>query len=93
MDKKRQAVALEYQKEQQEGAPRLVAVGEGFIAEKIIELAREYGVPVVENREIVGKLIRFPPGTEVPPALYEAVARILAFIYTLDREEQERKKG
>ena len=91
MDKKKQAVALKYELEQREGAPRLVAVGEGFIAERIIELARQHGVPLVENKEIVGKLIRFPLDSEVPPELYEAVARILALIYTLDREEQERK--
>ena len=88
---RKQAVALEYDGERQEGAPRIVAVGEGPVAEKIIEIAREHGVPLVEDREIVGKLVRFPPGAEVPPELYRAVARVLAFIYSLDREERERK--
>jgi len=90
---KKQAVALEYNKGKQEGAPRIVAVGEGFVAEKIIEKAREHGVPLVENRDIVEKLVRFPLGAEVPPELYHAVARVLAFIFRLDQEERARKNS
>jgi len=87
---KKKAVALNYQPEQQHGAPRIVAVGEGHVAEKILDLARSYGIPVVEDVELVDRLARFSPGTEIPPQLYEAVARVLAFIYSLENEKKHR---
>ena len=37
------------------------------------------------NMELVEKMVRFPPGTEIPPELFEAVAKILAFIYKLEK--------
>lgn len=85
--RKKQAVALEYEQEQKKGAPRIVAVGEGHIAEKIVSLAREHGIPVVEDMELIGKLNRFPVGVEIPEELYESVAKILVFIYRLDRQK------
>ncbi len=84
----KKAVALQYELEQQEGAPRLIAVGEGYLAEKIIELAQTEEIPIVENHELVSKLVHFPVGVEIPQELYEAVAKILVYLYKL---EQERK--
>lgn len=89
MMKKKQAVALEYDKENTEGAPKVVAVGQGQLAEKIVALARENGVPVFEDIELVEKLVRIPPGLEIPPQLYEAVARVLAFLYRLEAEKRK----
>ncbi len=88
-DKK--AVAIQYDQEQTEGAPRLVAVGEGYLAEKIIEIAQQEKVPIVENCEVVSKLVHFPVGAEIPEELYQAVAQILVYLYKLD-QEQERKR-
>lgn len=82
----KKAVAIQYAKEQTEGAPRLVAVGEGYIAEKIIEIARRKKVPIVENGEVVSKLVRFPVGAEIPVELYQAVAQILVYLYKLEQE-------
>lgn len=82
----KKAIALQYAKEQTEGAPRLVAIGEGYIAEKIIEIAQREKVPIVENHEVVSKLVRFPVGTEIPAELYQAVARILVYLYKLEQE-------
>ncbi len=84
---RKQAVALRYQKEQ-ESAPRVVAVGEGLIAERIIEKALENGVPVMENIEVVGKLVHMPLGSEIPVQLYEAVAKVLVFLYKLEEEKK-----
>lgn len=92
MDKK-QAVALEYNKDSLEGAPRIVAVGQGQIAEKIIELAREYGVPVYQDIEVVKKLVRLPLGSEIPPEMYQAVARVLGFIYNLEAKTKNNRGG
>ena len=83
IDKK--AVALKYD-EKTNDAPRLIAVGEGHLAEKIIEIAKKENVPLVENTEVVSKLVHLPVGVEIPQELYEAVARILIFVYKLDEE-------
>lgn len=82
----KQAAALRY-KNDETAAPRVVAIGQGQAAERIVSLAREYGVPVVENVEVVGKLVHMPPGQQIPPQLYEAVARILAFVYRLNKSK------
>jgi flagellar biosynthesis protein len=87
MKDKKQAAALEYNREDPQGAPKVIAVGEGFLAEKILNVARDHGIPVLEDREIVAKLVEVPLGTEIPPELYEAVARVLAFLYRLDGEK------
>lgn len=80
----RQAVALSYHEERGDTVPRVVAAGKGLIAENIIAKAREAGVPVHEEPELVQSLIQVELGHPVPPELYEAVARVLAFILYLD---------
>jgi len=78
---RKKAAALKY--ERGEGVPKVVAKGEGSVAEKIVELARESGVPVLEDRELVELLIGVEVGKEIPPELYKAVAKILAYVYRL----------
>ncbi len=74
------AVALKYEGR---GAPRVVAKGEGLIAEKIIELAKENNVPLYENKELVQMLAMVELEGEIPVGLYRAVAEVLAFVYHL----------
>ncbi|MBI9076804.1 MAG: flagellar biosynthesis protein FlhB [Desulfatibacillum sp.] len=65
-------------------APTIVAKGAGPVAEKIKEVARENDVPIVENKELARALYKaIDIGDEVPVALYEAVAEILAYVYGL----------
>lgn len=82
MKKERQppeiAIALEYDGER---APRISAKGEGDVARQIIDLAREHGVPLQENPELVRLLRRIPLGDEIPEALYYTVAEVIAFAY------------
>ncbi|WP_258359710.1 flagellar biosynthesis protein FlhB [Moorella sulfitireducens (nom. illeg.)] len=76
------AVALRYR--ETEGAPRVVAKGAGSIAERIKDVARRHNVPVVENPPVARALYRqVELGQEIPVALYQAVAEILAQIYRL----------
>ncbi|PKM90425.1 MAG: flagellar biosynthesis protein FlhB [Firmicutes bacterium HGW-Firmicutes-12] len=84
----KKAVVLNYEKEQESGAPKIVAVGEGYIAEKIMSLAKENNIPIVEDIELVAKMVKFPIGSEIPPELFEAVAKVLAFIYRIDNEHK-----
>lgn len=78
-EKKRKAAALRYDPER-DRAPVVVAKGQGDLAEKIIELARKEGVPVIEDKNLVEALLRIEVFEEIPPVLYEAVARVLVFI-------------
>jgi flagellar biosynthesis protein len=62
-------------------APKLVARGDGHVAEKIIALAREHGVPIHEDRELVATLARLDLDEDIPVEVYQVVAEILAFLY------------
>jgi flagellar biosynthesis protein len=80
----RQVAALRYE-EGKDSAPRLMAKGKGAVAEKILEIARRHGIPIREDRELVGMLSSLDIYKEIPPDLYRAVAEILAFVYSLNR--------
>jgi flagellar biosynthesis protein len=81
--KKAKAVALKYEVEK-DSAPRVVAKGRDFIAEKIIETAKAHNVPLYEDKNLVQVLEALDLDTEIPPELYRAVAEVLAFIYRLN---------
>ncbi len=86
------AVALKYDKDKEGAAPKIVAKGERMWAEKILDAARAYGIPVVRNVPLAQALNKLDVGEEIPEELYEAVAEVLNFIYGL-AQEQERKAG
>ena len=81
--RRQSAVALAYQ--QGSAAPRVVAKGQGQLAERIIERAREAGVFVHESPELVSLLLQVDLDQHIPPQLYRAVAELLAFIYMLEQ--------
>lgn len=81
--RRQSAVALAYQ--QGSGAPRVVAKGQGMLAERIIERANEAGVFVHESPELVSLLMQVDLDQHIPPQLYRAVAELLAFIYMLEQ--------
>ncbi|HNZ18325.1 MAG: FhlB domain-containing protein [Candidatus Hydrogenedentes bacterium] len=83
-DQRRKAAAIRYDAEQH-AAPRIVAKGAGLLAERIIEVARANGVYVHEDPDLVAVLSRLDVDTEIPEALYRAVAEILAFVYRLNQ--------
>lgn len=78
------AVALRYDPGRGDNAPRVIAKGRGLVAERIRALARAAGVPVVSNPPLAQALYKaVEVGMEIPPALYQAVAELLAYIYRL----------
>ena len=81
----RKAVALKYNPAEH-AAPVVAAKGQGHIAERILELAREHGVPVQEDASLVEVLSRLDIDQEIPPELYALVAEVLSFIYQTDRK-------
>ena len=77
------AVALRYDAPD---APRVVAVGRGELGQRIIDTAREHGVPLEANPALAEALSTIEPDTAIPEALYEAIAVVIAFILQAARE-------
>ena len=80
----REATALSY--EPGEKAPRVVASGRGYVADRIIAAAEEAGVPVRSDPALARALAALDLGDEVPEAMYRAVAETLAWAYKLDAQ-------
>ncbi|MCG8613135.1 MAG: EscU/YscU/HrcU family type III secretion system export apparatus switch protein [Pseudomonadales bacterium] len=76
----RQAVALSYD---EKTAPVISATGSGDLAEEIIRIARENGVPLYENPELVRALSTLELGDEIPEILYQIIAEVVAFAFYL----------
>lgn len=75
------AVALSYKVDSMD-APKVVAKGVGFLAQKIKDLAQQNGIPLVENRPLAQSLYKSVEiGESIPASLYKAVAEILAYVY------------
>ena len=80
------AVALHYDRRQM-GAPKVIAKGALHIAAKIVEIARANGVPVIQNIPLARALYSgVDIDQEVPAALYQSVAEVLAFVFSLKKK-------
>lgn len=87
MNAPRKAVALNYIKGQDQ-APHVSAKGKGLVAEKIINTAKEAGVPVQEDPSLVSMLSGLDLNEMIPPELYGAVAEIFSYIYKIDEKSK-----
>jgi flagellar biosynthetic protein FlhB len=77
------AIALCYRSKEME-APRVIAKGAGLIAEKIVEIARRHGIPVIEHRPLAQTLYKAVElGQMIPSTLYQVVADVLAYVYRI----------
>ncbi len=83
------ACALKYKQEEME-SPTLIAKGTELIAKKIISIAREHGVPVIENPPVARALFKMVDlNQQIPPEMYKAVAEILLFVYNLKNKQNQ----
>jgi len=92
MEEQKKAAAIAYDPTQ-DRAPQLVAAGRGRIAEKILEVARAYDVPVREDRNLVHLLEALEIDSDIPEELYRVVAEVLVYIYKLDSEFEESQES
>jgi flagellar biosynthesis protein len=90
MSERQKAVAVRYDAEH-ESAPRVLAKGEGPIAERIVALAREHDIPLHEDRDLVHLLGALDLDVEVPPTLYKALAEVLAHLYRANERATPRR--
>jgi len=84
------AVALRYDGV---NAPRITAKGEGELAQRILEIAEEYGIPLHEDPDLLLLLSRLELGDEIPRALYVAVAQVIAFAYIVSGKVPKQYAG
>lgn len=78
------AVALQYIPEE-DSAPKVIASGKGYLAEKIIEKAVEEDVPVHNDGKLADSLSKLDIGESIPPELYKIVAEILIYVDHMDQ--------
>jgi len=85
------AIAIRYDAETM-SAPRVVAKGQGYMAEMIRRIAVEHGVPIVERRPLAQALYRSVEiGQEIPREFYGAIAEVLAYVYEIARRGYQRR--
>lgn len=79
------AVALKYDMNS-DAAPKVIAKGANLLALKIKEVAKEYNIPIQENKELARALYKMCDiGDSIPPSLFKAVAEVLAYVYNLKK--------
>ena len=83
----RLAVAVRYDAKKMT-APAIVAKGANNVAFRIREIATENGVPIVENKPLAQNLYKLELGDEIPAEFYQAVAEILAYVYSLKKQRK-----
>ena len=83
----KRAVALQYGAD--DSAPVVVASGMGYLAERIVNVAQENGVPIYEDDSLATVLTQLNLGQEIPPELYQAIVEI--YVYFLNFDVQNRR--
>ncbi|MHB1313922.1 MAG: EscU/YscU/HrcU family type III secretion system export apparatus switch protein [Christensenellales bacterium] len=83
------AAALQYNAATDD-VPRIVGLGQGRTAQKILQTAAQNDIPIVEDEALVHVLNEFNVGDEIPEELYQMVAQVLVFLCGLDQECKKR---
>jgi flagellar biosynthesis protein len=80
---KKTAIALEY--EPGDTAPRVIASGQGYLADKILDVAQQQDIPVHKDEKLAKSLKEIEIGEYIPPELYQVVADVLVFVDAMDK--------
>jgi flagellar biosynthesis protein len=86
--KRANALALSYNS-QNGSAPKVVAKGNGIVANNIIQKAKEHNVPIQEDPSLVQLLSQLQINESIPEELYQAVAEVFAFVYRVDQLQKK----
>ncbi len=86
----KKAVALQY--EAGNGAPIIVASGMGYMAEKIVEVAADSGVPIYEDNSLATMLSQLSLGQEIPDSLYRAIVEIYVYFLNFDPADPDKAR-
>ncbi|MWV62905.1 flagellar biosynthesis protein FlhB [Helicobacter saguini] len=82
---RKKAAALAYE-EYKDHAPKVVASGQGMIAEAIIKKANEFNIPLFCNAELVDSLVKMDINSNVPPELYQAVVDVFIWLQNAENK-------
>lgn len=82
------AVALKYDPDS--GAPLVLASGMGYLAEKMVELAADSGVPIYEDNSLATLLSQLQLGAPIPPDLYQAIVEIYVYFLHFDAKDPDK---
>ncbi|MSS63992.1 EscU/YscU/HrcU family type III secretion system export apparatus switch protein [Velocimicrobium porci] len=82
-NKNKTAVALTYNPNEE--APKIIATGKGYLADKILNKAKENSIPVHQDSKLANTLSKLDIGEYIPPELYDVVAEVLVFVDNMDR--------
>lgn len=85
-DKEHIVCALRYDPDQ-EAAPRLLAKGQGYLAEKLEQIAKEEDIPIVQDASLANALYEMELDTEIPEELFEAVSEVLKWVEIVAKSE------
>ena len=85
--KTKKAVALKYDSTAG-SAPKVVAKGKGAIAEKILQKAEAFDVPVFQNEALANSLLSLDIDEQIPPNLYKAVAEVFVWLMKTEQSAQ-----
>lgn len=81
-DRNKTAVALSY--DPNNTAPKIIASGKGYLAEKIITKAKETSIPIHKDDKLANTISKLEVGDFIPPELYDVVAEVLVFVDNMD---------
>lgn len=88
----KKAVALRYD-QQQDAVPRVVASGQGRVAERILDAAKQHGIDIHEDPDLIELLSKLHVDQYIPEKLFLAVAEVMAYVYRVNnRVDQARQK-
>ena len=76
------SAAIEYSGE----VPKIIASARGYLAKKMLEVAKANNVTIYKNSDLAEVLSRMTPGSSIPEDLYVAVAEVLAYCYRMNEE-------
>lgn len=82
-DMDKSAIALEY--ETGDEAPKVIASGKGYLAEKILDKAEEYDIPIHKDKKLTSSLEQIEIGEYIPKELYQVVAEVLVYVDAMDK--------
>ena len=86
---RKMAVALQYERGKHL-APVVSATGHGLVADRIIAIAEEHGIPIREDPDLVQLLVKLDLGEQIPADLYPVIAEVFSFIYRVNAERGQR---
>lgn len=86
-EKPKKAVALHYDQKKQD-VPRVVGKGRAWLADKIIEIAKEHNIPLHKDEDLVEILDKLEVDQEIPLEVYAVVAEVFAYLYKVNKQRK-----